>query len=217
MRRKLEEVVEEKIEPLLDEAMKKFLGVRISEIKGDISDKIMRSPLLGLPIAYHLPYKEAKAQFKQAFLRQLLKTHHGNISEVARISGTNRRHVHRLVNVDEAKKIRKELPKPYYLKQQEVEHIIDEVLDDYKNTIHEEKVEQMYEGMHAISKDIVDTLPEEEMSLKDAEKEFDEKYLLHALQKHHFNTKETAKAIGLRYETLLRKMKKLELSREISE
>jgi len=209
MRRKLEEVVEEKIEPILDEAMEKFLGIKVSEIRGDISDRIMKSPLLGLPIEYTLTYKEAKARFKQAFLRQLLKTHHGNISEVARISGTNRRHVHRLVNVKEAQEIRKELPKPYYLKQQEVEHIIDEVLDHYKSSLREDKVDQMYEGIHSISKDIVDTLPNDELSLKEAERVFDERYMKHALKKHNHDLKETAKAIGIRYETLLRKIKKL--------
>ena len=51
---KLETVLEERIEPFLDNTMKKFLGVRISEIKSDISDSILRSPLLGLKIEYSL-------------------------------------------------------------------------------------------------------------------------------------------------------------------
>ena len=43
---KLENVLQEKIQPFLDDTMKKFLGVKITEIKSDISDRILKSPLL---------------------------------------------------------------------------------------------------------------------------------------------------------------------------
>jgi len=70
----------------------------------------------------------------------------------------------------------------------------------------------MYAGMHTISKDIVDTLPSNGFSLKEAEHIFDERYLKHALKNNKNNIKSAANAIGVRYETLLRKMKKLGIS-----
>ena len=205
---KLEEVIETRVEPVIDEAVKKFLGVRIEELKGEISDKILTSPLLGLPIHFELPFKQAKEQFKKDFMGKLLQTHHGNVSAVARITGINRRSIHRLVDKKKTKKIRKDLFKPYYLKQQEVENIIDTVLEDYKSVIREEKMEAMYAGVPSLSKDIVDALPDEEVTLKEAEEEFEKRYVQHHLQQGK-NLQDVAKKIELRYETLVRKMKKL--------
>ncbi len=207
----LEEVLEKKVEPVIEEAMKKFLGIRISEIKGEISDKILNSPLLGLNIDFNLPFKEAKKKFKKAFLQKLLQTHHGNISEVARLTGVDRRSIHRLVEKKKSQKIRKDLLKPYYLKQKEVEGIIENVLDSYKSIIREEKIDNFYEATPEISKNIVDELPDLDLNLKEAEEEFEKIYLLRKLGENNNDLTITSQKIKLRYETLIRKLKKLEI------
>ncbi len=207
----LEEVLEKKIQPVIDDAMKKYLGVRMEEIKGDISDKLLNSPLLGLKIDFYLSFKEAKKKFKQRFLRKLLQMKHGNISEVARLTGVDRRSIHRLIDKTRVRKIRKELFKPYYLKQKEVEDIIGNVLHHYEDVLREEKIEKMYEATPRISKNIVDELPDMEMSLKEAEEEFEKEYLKVKLKENDNNISKTAKRIKLRYETLLRKLNKLSL------
>ena len=47
------------------------------------------------------------------------------------------------------------------------------------------------------------------MTLKEAEQEFEKQYLSKALKEAKGSITKTAKKIGLRYETIIRKMKKL--------
>lgn len=210
MASKLEKVLDDKIIPIIDTAMQKYIGISIHEIQGDITDKLKNNPLLGIPVRHELPFRKAKKAFKKQFMERLLKTHHGNISEVARILGMNRRSVHRIVEKESTQLIREELPKPYYLKQKEVEQIIEGVLANYKPIIREDKLENIYNNVEEISKDIVDELPDEDMSWKEVEEEFERKYLEFALR-HKKSYKQVAKSIGISYETLLRKLKKLKL------
>ena len=53
---------------------------------------------------------------------------------------------------------------------------------------------------------IVKELPDNPLSLKDAEKEFEERYFKQALLDHNNNISLTARNIGLRFETLHRKL-----------
>ena len=91
----LDVVVEKKVKPMLDDAMKRYLGITVSEIRADISDKLKRSSLLSIDTS--IPFKQAKRQFKKQYLIQLLHKHRGNISEVARIADLDRRSLHRLI------------------------------------------------------------------------------------------------------------------------
>jgi DNA-binding NtrC family response regulator len=205
---RLETVLETKIQPAIDDAMKRFLGARISEIKGEISDKIRKSPLLGMSVEFSLSFKEAKKKFKQTFLEKLLNIKHGNISEVARLTGVDRRSIHRIVSKKKSQKIRKDLLKPYYLKQKEVEGIISEVVKNYEGVIRQEKIEKFYDATPQISKDIAEELPDSEITLKEAEEEFEKIYLQRKLEENDFDSNKTAHKIRLRYETLMRKIKK---------
>jgi DNA-binding NtrC family response regulator len=48
-------------------------------------------------------------------------------------------------------------------------------------------------------------------TLKDAEEEFEKRFIVKALEENNFNVSKTSRKIGLRYETLHRKMKALGL------
>ena len=72
-------------------------------------------------------------------------------------------------------------------------------------------MEKMYDATPRISKDIVEELPDMEMSLKKAEEEFEKEYLKVKLEENDNDIVKTAAKIKLRYETLLRKVKKLDL------
>lgn len=210
MPKPLEEVLATKVQPVVEEAMRKYLGISINEIKGDISDRIKSSPLLGIPIDFQSTYKKAKTKFKQVFMERALQLHYGNVSEVARITGLNRRTIHRILDKQKTKKIRKDLFKPYYLRQQEVEQIIYDVLSSYQSAINQERLTHFYEHTPKLSKDITNELPTEDITLKDAELEFDKQYFTHHY-KRQTDIKELAKKIDLSYETTLRKLKKLQL------
>jgi len=47
------------------------------------------------------------------------------------------------------------------------------------------------------------------LTLKEAEEEFEKKFILAALKQHQFNITKSAKNMGLRFETLHRKIKSL--------
>jgi len=207
----LEKVMKTKVEPLVEEAMHKFLGVTVSEIGKDISDKIEKNPLITYEINTEIGFKAAKKMFKKEFLKRLLQSHLGNISEVAKITGLDRRTIHRDIkdlNINIGK-VRKDMIRTKYYQKEAVDSILKDTLDDYKEVLLPNKLEKMYKNVDKLSKNIVNELPSVEMIWDEAEKEFEKSYLLKALKENKENVSLTARKIGLRYETLHRKLKKL--------
>lgn len=207
----LEVVLEKKVKPVVEGLTTKFLGVNIQKISDDITAKLNKSTLEDLPIDTTLPYKQAKKKFKREYIEKLLKLKLGNISEAAKSAETNRRSIHRLIqelDVD-IKKIKKDLVKPYEIKRSGVNTVIEHVLENYKEIIHPKKLEEMYKNVSLLSDDILKNLPEMPMSLKEAEHEFEKEYFKRVLAEHNGNVPLTARKIGLRYETLHRKVKAL--------
>ncbi len=201
------------VEHIVDDAIKPVLGVSIDELNKDISEKLERSPLLSFDIDTKVKFKKAKRQFKQQFLRRLLRVSYGNISMVAKKAGVDRRSIHRIVKsagIDVAR-MREEMIKPYQIKQKAVGSVIEDVLEHYKQVIHPSRMAEVYKQVDTVSKDILDELPEKEITLKKAEEEFEKEYLSKALSENKGNLTKTSKKIGLRYETLLRKVKGLKL------
>lgn len=205
----LEKKVKHEMKPVVEKGMHKFLGLTIDELAEDITSKIEVSPFLNVKINTSLPFKEAKKIFKREYLKKLLQSHHGNISTIAKLAEIDRRSVHRIVKSNDVKKIRKEMLKPSYVKEIEVSGIIEDALDSYKTVIHPDKLKEMYQNVSELSKDIVKSLPEKPMTLKDAEKEFEKRYLEKALAENNHNISQTAKKIQLRYAVLHRKLKTL--------
>ncbi len=210
----LDRVVDKRLkelEPVIEATMHRFLGVSITELSDDISKKLRVNPILAFDIDSSLKYKKAKKLFKSWFLHRLLEKKYGNISEAARIANVDRRSVHRIVKNSKinVETIRKHMFKPDYYKTDALSSIIGDALEKYREVIHPAKLELVYKNVSEISKDILKELPEEEITLREAEKEFERQFLTRALLQHNRNIKETAEKLGLRYETLIRKMRKL--------
>ncbi|MBI5880902.1 hypothetical protein HZB90_02110 [archaeon] len=198
------------VEDIVGDAMKPVLGININELNKDISEKLDK-PLVMFEIDTSLKFKQAKKKFKQQFLSRLLRMSYGNISYVAKKAGVDRRSIHRIVkdagiNVS---KIREEMIKPYQIRQKAVEGVIEDVLEHYKTVIHPEKMAEVYKKVDTVSKEILDELPEKKTTLKEAEAEFEKEYFRKALSENKGNVTATARKIGIRYETLLRKLKAL--------
>jgi len=208
----LDQVITKKINPMLDSAMHKYLGVTIQEIKADISDKLKKSPLLDTNIDTNIPFKKAKEIFKKQYLIKLLRLRYGNVSDVAKILNLDRRSIHRLIKkfAINITQFRKEMQKASYIKETAVTNIIEKTLENYKQVINKERMDRFYKNISNISKEIVSELPLTLLTLKQAEEEFEKAYIKHALTENK-NISATAKAIGLRFETLHRKMKSLQL------
>lgn len=208
---KLEEKAEKRLRPIIDEAVHKGFGITIDEMSKDISEKLKKSPLLSFEISTKMPFKRAKKEFLRKYLQKLLQVSYGNVSEVARIADVDRRSVHRIVKEGRIAvgRIRKEMPRAYEIKQSAVSSIIESVLENYKTVIHPMKLSEMYKNISDVSKDILEGLPEKQLTLKEAEAEFEKEYLKKALEENKGSIAKTAKKIKLRYETLFRKVKRL--------
>ncbi|MBW2981326.1 hypothetical protein KY343_00470 [Candidatus Woesearchaeota archaeon] len=210
-RKTLERALKDRIEPMLDESMHDMLGVTISEFGRDISDKIEKSPLIAYDIDTSLSFKAAKKLFKKQFLTRMLQNNYGNVSFVARITGLNRRSIHRAIKTlgINIKRTRKEMVKADYYRKEAVDGILKETLDNYREVIRPSRLEKMYRNVDKISGEIVKELPTIEMTWDEAEKEFERVFIKKALDENKGNVSKTARKIGLRYETLHRKIKKL--------
>lgn len=207
----IDEFLDEKIKPLIKEATTKLLGVSVDTLTDDITAKLTKGPVFDFPIDTTLKFKSAKKQFKKAYIQKMLQLHLGNVSEAARHADIDRRSIHRLIssfhiNIE---RIKKELLWPYDLKRTAVSHAIEDVLDKYKTVFHPGKLKNMYKNVSVLSDDLLKKLPERHVTLKEAEEEFERAYLKKALEENQQHIVQTAKKIGLRYETLHRKMKVL--------
>lgn len=209
-REDLEKVVRSRVKPIIDIAMQKLIGARVVEIEADISDRIA-NPMLDIEIDTSKGFKKSKELFKRGYLIRLLQTHLCNISKVADVAGIDRRSMHRIIkDMDiDILKIRKNLLSEQYVREEEVKGIIESTLVGYKGVINPDRLERMYKEVPALSKDILKELPKSPMTLKEAEEEFEKRFILKAVNENSGNISKTAKKIGLRYETLHRKMKSL--------
>lgn len=208
----LEDVLKAKVEPIVISTMQRFIGVTIGELTKDLTEKLTKSPLIDFVIHTSVPFKEAKRKFKQDYLRRLLQINYGNVSEVARVAGLDRRSIHRIIKEAgiDVTTIRHEMAKAYVIKQTAVGNIIEDVLRHYRDVLHPVKFDAMYRAVPELSREIIESLPDEPLTLKQAEREFEMEYI-RKLLKEHPTVSEAARHAGIRYETLHRKAKKLRL------
>lgn len=207
--RELEKIVDVKVKPILDKAMQKSLGLTISEIEADISGKL-KDPMSEYHVDLTLKFKDAKRKFKKEYLAKLLRVCMGSVDRAARMAGVDRRTIHRLINETkiDVTALRESAD---YVKQLSVKELIEHSLEQYKSSLNQQKYEVLYKKAPELSKEIVAQLPKDVEPLKVAEEKFERSYLKKSLEIHKNNISKTARSIGLRFETLHRKMKKLEI------
>ncbi|MFP4112363.1 MAG: helix-turn-helix domain-containing protein [Candidatus Woesearchaeota archaeon] len=201
----LEEVIGKR-RRVVETVMHKFLGVSIKELNDDITSR------LGYPFEYivdtSIPFKKAKKLFIKSYIEKVLKKNLGNISEASKEAGINRRTMHRMItefDID-IDSIRGFLERPDYMKKDEVNRIIEGSLKKYDEYIHPSKLGEMYKHVSDVSTDIIQILPDKSMTLKEAEENFERAYLKETLKENNMDEKKAAEKIGIRYETLHRKL-----------
>lgn len=206
-------VSEEGIEAIMHNAMDKYIGTSIEEIAKKIKDKIEYNSIIDTTSLSKIKdFKEAKHEFKKQFLKKILSLNYGNISKAADMAGIDRRSIHRLLDDTELKQIRQEMKKPYTVKEKSVSQMLEKTISEFKEVIHPQKYERIYENVPEISKDIVEHIPLKIPTLKEAESKFEKQFLTDALKESKYNISKTAKQLGIRFETLHRKIKELEIT-----
>jgi len=160
-----------------------------------------------------LKFKDAKKKFKREYVAHLLQLNFGNVADVAKIASVDRRSIHRIVAEMkiEVQKFRDMMQKGQYVKQLAVQDIIQESLETYKGALNPRKYEALYREAPVLSKNIIREIPETPKTLKEAEREFETRYFEKALAESNHNISKTARRIGLRFETLHRKLKSLQI------
>ena len=203
----LEATLKEKVAPLLEESMEKHWGITIPQIESDITDRL-KNPVVHLYVSPQSTFAQAKKKFKSAFLKKELQFHLGNVSQLAKTLGVDRRSIHRAVKdlAIDLKEIR--LLDDRY-ETEWVDQTIRSTLDHYKALIQPQQLEKLYAEVPHLSRNIVRLLPHQDLSWKQAEREFERQFLGHALRAHQGNVVQAARHLRLRQETLYRKIKKL--------
>ncbi len=208
----LEATLKEKVAPLVEEIMEKSWGISIPKIEADITDKL-KNPLFNLYIPSRCTFGEAKKIFKTEFLKKELSQHLGNVSQLAKSLGVDRRSVHRAIKelelkVKEFRHLSEESGK---LQQQQdaVDQTIRSAMEHYRGLLQPKQLEKFYAEIPRLSRNIADALPHQELSWKHAEREFEKQFLAKALEELAWDVSKTAKRLKIRAETLYRKIKRL--------
>ncbi len=215
----LEEAIKDKLSPLLEETMEKHWGLTIPKLETDITDQLT-NPQLNMYIPQHLTFSQAKHLFKSEFLKRELQLHRGNVSQLAKTLALDRRSIHRAIkDLDLHRQPEKKLfavqddlnsfdSKERY-QQEMVDQAIRGTLRPYKELIQPQQMEKFYQDVPRLSRNIVKFLPYQEWTWKEAEQEFEMQFFQQALKENKGSIRGTAAKIGIRPETLSRKMKKL--------
>ncbi len=206
----LEVVIREKIRPAVDATLEQIGS--LEKFATDLAARLDDTCLVDINVDTRLGYRDAKRKFKKQFLRKLLLLHYGNVSEVARVTGKNRRSIHRLIRkfAINIRKIKKELIRPYDIELNAVSSAVEHVLQDYRGQSSYPFL-KLYADIPAISGNILDTLPRPTLSFEAAQKNFETRYFKKALKENSHSVLKTAKRIGLRQETLYRKLRSLSI------
>jgi DNA-binding NtrC family response regulator len=205
----------DKKKKIVENVMHKFLGISIKELNEDITSKLEKKIDIDFFTNTKIPFKKAKQTFVKAYIEKILFELEGNITETAKILNIDRRTIHRIINkysinIESFRHKTKENQIKYQTQENTNNYIykaIETSLKKYDEIIHPNKMAKIYEKLDNVASDLINEYPVENLTLKNAEKEFEKNYLKKALKENNYNENETAKKIGIRYETLHRKIK----------
>ncbi|MBI2146688.1 hypothetical protein HYU22_05085 [Candidatus Woesearchaeota archaeon] len=208
----LEETIREKVTPLLEETMEKHWGITIPQLETDITDRL-KSPQLQVYLPLGLSFPRAKKKFKAEFMKRELQLHRGNVSQLAKVLGLDRRSIHRAIHELDINinKMRGGRFSAETYRQTEIDIALRSTLDQYKELIRPQKLESLYQDVPSLSKSIAQILPHWDLTWKAAEREFEKQFLVQALKENSGSISKTAVMIRLRPETVQRKVKRLGL------
>ncbi|MFH1276118.1 MAG: helix-turn-helix domain-containing protein [Candidatus Woesearchaeota archaeon] len=204
----LEETLKDKVSPLLEETMEKNWGITIPQLETDITDKL-KNPQLQIYIPPHFSFSAAKKKFKAEFLKKELRLHLGNISQLAKTLGIDRRSVHRAIKTLDIDMENLRGKEDVDSREQMVDESIRSSLEQYRELIQPQQLQKLYAEVPSLSRNIAKMLPHQDVTWKEAEKDFEKQFLSKSIKENQGNILEAAKKLKIRVETLYRKVKKL--------
>lgn len=192
---------------IVDENLKKHIGASIKELNESLTSSLENRLSFSIPLL--IKYKDAKHIFQKAYFTELLTLNHGNISKAAIIANLNRRQIHRIcqeLNID-SNEIRTNMLKPYNYLKQNVQDIIEEKVDSFKDVIHPDKIGKFYKNINEVSENITNQIDITLPTYDDAFQSFEENYFKGILNSVKNDISEAKTISGLSTRSILRKMK----------
>lgn len=203
---------------MIDEAVAKSVGIKVEELSKNLTKKL-ENPYFHFMVDTSISFKEAKKLFKKMYVERMLGFYFGDVSAVARAAGIDRRSIHRIIKetrIDVAA-YRKMMLRPEYVREIKISSLIEGAVKEYEDVLNPKKLSLIYSIVPKLSEDILKELPVQEYSLKEAEEDFERNYLTQALKENNWGQAAAARKIGLRYETLHRKVRELSIKKEQGE
>ncbi|MEM4282593.1 MAG: helix-turn-helix domain-containing protein [Candidatus Woesearchaeota archaeon] len=217
--KRLEYVIDERLRQAIDSTLLKYGLPIANSLNQDITNRISKSSVLLFDPDTSIPFKKAKRLFKKYYLEKLLKIHGGNISSAAKAAGIDRRSLHRLISTLNISVERKGINRANY-QTNTVSKIFEDVLEGYKRSasqpefrLNHQEITKLYRLSPTLSRELVKHIPS--VTLKEAEEVFEQKFLKQALERNNKNISRTARAIGIRFESLHRKLKEIGLRNNV--
>ena len=194
---------------IVEDVFHRYLGISIRELHDDITNRLGDPTIDMIPFEKR-DYKEAKSVFLKHFLVRLLNRHRGNVKSASDEARSSRRTLHRMIknlSID-LSSIRRETSYPEY--ENKIYDTVEKSLKQYEDVLHPKKIDDIYSNMDSISKDIAKgTIDSAKLSMREASDIFDYFFLADKIREAKGNLSRTSKEIGLSYETLYRKLRRL--------
>lgn len=180
---------------------KKSLEKTIQEKYWEISFPSLEllNPRMSLYIAKNATFSDAKKIFKKELLRRELRMSGGNVTVVAKDLGIDRKTVQRVI---------RELDIPF-IDKGGIEIFVNDDDQVYKFPKEDISINYFYKRESGKLKTFIKEY--DDLSWKEAELEFEKQFIWQALKRNNMNISKTAKDIGLRIETIYRKIKLLKI------
>ncbi len=184
------------VNSLVEKVLKKHVVTSIDGLADSIKEGIENR--LFLDINLGLPFNDAKRFFMRKYFEELMIISYGNVSKAAKISGLNRRHLHRLAKTLNLKpqQYRIAMQKPYNYLREDIMHVLD------KKTDYQKSNPKIYTK---IADDFTKTLSSESKSFIQALKEFEKQYFT-SLIKRTKTLSEASRLSKLSQKTLKRRI-----------
>lgn len=194
---------------IVESTIRKQTGISIDELTKNISESIENR--LFLEINENMTYSTAKKIFRRKYFEELFIFTFGNISKAAKISGLNRRQIHRIIKTlnIKAQTYRSAMQRPYDYIREDIKNIVEKRLDHSKSYVKEDKLSKLYMRAPKIAELVTKKIGVSPKSFNKSFKEFEREYFSKLLKKTGQDLDKSSKVAKISKRTLQRKIKQV--------
>ncbi|MFW5852417.1 MAG: helix-turn-helix domain-containing protein [Nanoarchaeota archaeon] len=196
----------------IEDIIWKYSGSSSKIVNEDITERLSY-PFTNYTVGKEIDYRKAKEDFLKRYIIMVLTRHSGNITYAAEEADVSRRTVHRMIrkfgiNINRMRT---------YTEKNYSEYIISDAIETsvkkYETKMRPKQIDGLYKNLNYITRDImIQSSLGSILTLREAEQEFEKKFFQCLLERNSLKKNKIAKKLGIRSETLHRKIKSLNLN-----